>query len=67
MTIGLFEAQDTSGVALAEIVKLLLDKFHLCDKIIACVKVEGGNLAILEPDLHSIVLCTLLDLTKSLC
>lgn len=35
--IGLFEAPNTSGGALEEIVKPLLEQFQLKDKIIACV------------------------------
>ena len=43
VTVGLFEAHDTSEFALAEIVKPLLDEFKLTDKIVACVKDEGAN------------------------
>ena len=64
VTVGLFEAQDTSGSALAEIVKPLLDEFKLTDKIVACVKDEGANLATLERALQLTVSCDILGLAK---
>ena len=64
VTVGLFEAQDTSGAALAEIVKPLLEQFKLTDKIVACVKDEGANLATLERALQLIVSCEVLGLPK---
>ncbi len=51
VTIGLFEAPDTSGAVLANIVKPLLAKFELTNKVIACVKNEGKNLATLNSSL----------------
>ena len=64
VTVGLFEAQDTSGSALAEIVKPLLDEFKLTDKIVACVKDEGANLATLERAMQLTVSCDILGLAK---
>ena len=54
VTVGFFEAQDTSGASLAEIVKPLLDEFKLTDKIVACVKDEGANLATFGNNLGSL-------------
>jgi hypothetical protein len=48
VTVGLFEAQDTSGGSLAEIVKPSLDECKLTDKNVAYIKDEGANLATLE-------------------
>ena len=64
VTVGLFEAQDTSGAALAKIVKPLLEQFKLTDKIVACVKDEGANLATLERALQLTVSCEVLGLPK---
>ena len=64
VTVGLFEAQDTSGASLAEIVKPLLNEFKLTDKIVACVKDEGANLATFERALQLIVSCDILGLAK---
>lgn len=47
MEVELFEALDMSRVALAKIVKWLLQTFHLTDKVVAYVKDEGANLATL--------------------
>ncbi len=55
--IGLFKALDTSGIALAQIVKPLLAKFELTNKVITCVKNEGENLAILNSSLSDLVFC----------
>ena len=63
-TVGLFEAQDTSGAALAEIVKPLLDEFKLTNKIVACVKDEGANLAKLKRALQLTISCDILGLAK---
>ena len=64
VTVGLFEAQDTSGAALAEIVKPLLEQFKLTEKIVACVKDEGANLVTLEKALQLTVSCDVLGLPK---
>jgi hypothetical protein len=45
--VGLFETIDTAGVAMATQVKDLLSFYSLCDKLIAYVKEEGGNLSTL--------------------
>jgi hypothetical protein len=44
VTLGLFEAPNTTSATLAKIVKPLLAKFQLTHKIIAYVKDEGSNL-----------------------
>ena len=36
--LGLFEEKSTAGARLAEIVKLLLDKYKLLKKVICCIK-----------------------------
>jgi hypothetical protein len=41
VTIGLFEASNTSCAALAEIVKPILAKFELMNQILECVNDEG--------------------------
>ena len=64
VTVGLFEAHDTSGVAIAEIVKPLLDEFQLTKKIIAWVKDEGSNLTTLERALQLTVSCDVLDIKQ---
>ncbi len=64
VTIGLFEALDTSGVALANIVKPLLAKFELTSKVIACVKDEGKNLATLNSSLSDVVFCGVFQLER---
>jgi len=64
LTVGLFEVHDTSGVALAEIVKLLLDEFQLTKKILAWVKDEGSNLTTLERALQLTVSCDVLDMKQ---
>ncbi len=46
--IGLFEAIDTSGVALAKLVKSLLVEFQLTNKIPTCGKDKDKNLASLK-------------------
>jgi hypothetical protein len=47
VTMGLFEAIDITGVAMAAQVKDLLSSYSLCDKLIAYVKDEGDNLSTL--------------------
>jgi hypothetical protein len=62
--IGLFEAPDTSGAALAELVKPLLTKFKLTNKVITCVKNKGKNLATLNFSLSYVVYCGVLQLER---
>ncbi len=64
VTIVLFEAPNTSGVALLEIVKPLLAKFKLISKVIACVKNEGKNLATLNFSLSDVISCGVFQLEK---
>jgi hypothetical protein len=46
--IGSFEAVDTSGVALAKLVKSLLVEFQLINKILTCVKNKDKKLGLFE-------------------
>jgi hypothetical protein len=62
VTMGLFDASKTSGVALAEIVKPLLRKFKLESKVIAYLKDEGSNLRSLEKALIDSISCTVIGL-----
>ena len=64
MTIGIFEASNTTRATLAVIVKMLLLDFHLTDKVILYVKDEGSNLRTLAPSLTSIVFCKPLTLLR---
>ena len=64
VTVGLFEAHDTSGVALVELIKPLLDEFQLTKKIFAWVKHEGSNLTTLERALQLTVSCDVLDIKQ---
>jgi hypothetical protein len=54
-TMGLFEALNTIGATLATIMKPLLAKFQLMDKVITYVKDESSNLNTLVVTLFSIV------------
>jgi len=62
--IGLFEALNTSGTALAYLVKPLLAKFKLRNKVITCVKNKSKNLATLKNSLSYVVSCGVLQLEK---
>jgi hypothetical protein len=62
VTMGLFDAPTTSGIALAEIVKPLLEQFKLQTKVIAYVKDEGSNLKTLERALSANISCDVLGL-----
>ncbi len=64
VTIGLFEPPNTSGIALAEIIKPLLAKFELTNKVIACVKEKGKNLATLNSSLPDVVSCRVFQLER---
>jgi hypothetical protein len=55
VTIRFFEVIDTIGIAMTMQVKDLLSFYNLLDKIIACVKDEGGNLATLAQALSFVV------------
>lgn len=55
MTVGLFEALDTLGFALVEVVKCMLQPFQLVDKVVAYVKDDSSNLATLVASLSSMV------------
>jgi hypothetical protein len=62
--IGLFKALDTSGAALAELVKPLLAKFKLTNKVIICVQNKGKNLATLNSSLSYVVSCGVFKLER---
>lgn len=70
VTMGLFDAPKTSGIALAKIVKLLLEplleqlleQFKLLTKVIACVKDEGSILKTLKRALFANISCNVLGL-----
>jgi len=59
---GIFEVQNTTRVAMANYVKVLLDSFGLFDKFIAYVKDKGCNLNTLTNALTSVVSCSPLRL-----
>jgi len=64
VTISLFEVTDTSGIALAKLMKPLLTEFQLTNKVLTCVKDKGKNLATLNFALSIIVSCDVLQLQK---
>jgi hypothetical protein len=66
VTMGLFEATDTFGVAIATQVKELLSSYNLLDKLIAYVKDKGGNMSTLARALSSVVSCARLKLVVPL-
>jgi hypothetical protein len=63
---GLFEAIDTFGVAIATQVKELLSSYNLLDKLIAYVKDKGGNMSTLARALSFVVSCARLKLVVPL-
>ncbi len=64
VTIGLFEAIETTRQALVINLSNLLDSFGLSKKIIAFVKDEGANLNAMTLTLKSIVSCDTLGLEE---
>ncbi len=64
ITIGQFEARDTSGATLTKQVKILLVEFNLKNKVIMYVKDEGANLKFLTITLTFIVSCKPLQLPQ---
>jgi hypothetical protein len=65
VTMGIFNAPTTSRIALAEIVKSLLEQFKLQTKVIAYVKDEGSNMKTLEITLSANISCDVLRLHDS--
>ncbi len=65
ITIGLFEASDTSSVAMAVKLKQILNKFGLTQKILAYLKDEGSNLQTCVQALRVVVSCCDFDKVKS--
>jgi len=57
VTIGLFEAIETTRQALAKSLIELLDKYSLRKKFIAYVKDEGSNLNVMIGALKSVINC----------
>ncbi len=66
MTIGLFEAIETTRQALAKRLTKLLDKYGLRKKNIAYVKHEGYNLNAMISVLKYVVNCEFLGIEKKL-
>ncbi len=65
MTIGLFEAIETTRQALAKSLIELLDKYSLRKKFIAYVKDEGSNLNVMIGALKSVINCESLGTEES--
>ena len=63
VTVGLFEANDTTGAAFAVQLQLLLENFDLTKKVICYVKDEGTNLGTMTQALKIIVSCDMLGQT----
>ena len=61
--VGLFEANDTTCVALAVQLRLPLEKFDLTKKVIYYVKDEGTNLGTMTQALKTVVSCDVLGQT----
>ncbi len=61
--VALFEATNTIGVAMAMQIRDLLASYNLLEKLIACVKDEGGNMSTLTRTLPSIISCIPLAFT----
>ncbi len=55
--VGLFDVQNTIGVAMTNYVRILLDSFGLLDKVIVYVQDESSNLNMFTDALKSIVSC----------
>ncbi len=62
VTIGLFEANDTTGQRLAKQLKAMFKKFGLTSKVLCYVKDGGTNLASMTIALKSIISCEALSL-----
>jgi hypothetical protein len=65
VTIGLFEATETIGQALAKNLRKLLDSYGLNKKTIAYVKVEGVNLNSMTTTFKFVVNCKVLGLEEN--
>jgi hypothetical protein len=55
--VGLFEAIDTFRIVTIAHVKDISSSYNLLDKLIACVKGEGGNLCTFTQTFTSVVNC----------
>jgi hypothetical protein len=55
--LGLFEAHDMSGAAMAMKLKQIIDKFSFTQKILVYVKGEGSNLQTCAQVLKLVVSC----------
>ena len=51
------ECNDTTGIALADVLRAELDKHYLTNKVVACVKDGGSNLSVCKKVLSDIVTC----------
>lgn len=55
MTLGIFEAPDTTGEVLVEIAKPFLQQFQLTNKMMANIMDEGANLVSLASTVSQVV------------
>jgi hypothetical protein len=64
VTIDLFEVINTYEITSTKLMKPLLAKFQLNNKVLACVKDKGKNLATLNFSLSIVVSCDVFQLEK---
>ncbi len=63
VTMALFETTNTIGVAMVVQVRDFLTSYNFLEKLVACLKDEGGNLSTLAWALTSIISCNPLALS----
>lgn len=63
--VDLFEDVDICGITLVELGKPLLVELQLTNKVLACVKDKGKNLATLNFSMSIVVSCHVLQLEKA--
>jgi hypothetical protein len=64
VTVSIFEVAGTSGVALAEVIKWLLNEFGLTDRVLAYVKDDDTNLNMLATSQIFLVKCKSLGIDE---
>jgi hypothetical protein len=64
VTVGVFEVSETGAVALAKLIRSLLNQYKLTNKIIAYAKDEGSNFIKMASTLEDIVTCDPLNLAN---
>jgi hypothetical protein len=64
VTIGLFEANDTTSVGLTKQLKAFLETFGLKSKVLCYVKNEGTNWETMITTLKSTISCEVLNLSR---